>query len=341
MFLYSIKRILWLIPIMLGVLVIVFALRVITPGDPVDSLLGEMATQEQRDAVEEELGLNKSLLEQFVIYVTGVAQGDLGTSYISKASVTDEILQRLPTTFIICFGAVFLGVLLGVPMGVISAQKQYTWVDSTFLVLSMFFRSVPGFCLALCFIIVFAVNLHWFPAIGIDGPKSYVMPMLAIGVGSMASYTRITRTSMLEVIRQDYVRTARAKGQSESKIIWNHEMRNAAIPIAATIGNQLGVQLGGALIIETVFGIPGIGKYIGDAVSARNYPAIQGGIVFLAFVFCIVNLLVDISFTLINPRLKSTIIGSNNSKLDKMLIKCWSAIRSKFSKKKQEVTTNA
>ncbi|MFI3169687.1 MAG: ABC transporter permease [Faecalibacterium sp.] len=335
MFQYIIKRILWLIPIMLGVLIIVFALQSITPGDPIDSLLGESATEEQRTALREELGLDKSIPEQFVIYVKGVVQGDLGTSYITKAPVMDELLQRLPVTMTICFGAVFLGVLMGVPMGVISAQKQYSWVDSTMLVLSMFFRSVPGFCLALCFIILFSVQLGWLPAVGISGPSSYIMPMLAIGVGSMANYTRITRTSMLEVIRQDYVRTARAKGQSERMITWSHEMRNAAIPIAATIGNQLGVQLGGALIIETVFAIPGIGKYIGDAVSARNYPAIQGGVVFLAFMFCIVNLVVDVSFTLINPRLKSTIIG--NQKPSKF--GTW--IKGLFAKKKEEVTAHA
>lgn len=326
---YIIKRILWLIPIMLGVLVIVFALRAITPGSPVDQLLGDTATAEQRMALEEELGLNKSLPEQFVIYVKGVLHGDLGTSYMSKAPVLEEILNRVPTTVIICFGAVFIGLILGVPLGVLSAQKQYTWTDSIILVMSMVLRSIPGFCLGLCMIWIFAVNLHWLPAVGISDPRGYIMPMVAIGLGSMANYTRITRTSMLEVIRQDYVRTARAKGQTEGKIIWSHELRNAAIPIAASVGTQLGWQLGGALIIESVFGVPGIGKYIGDAVSARNFPAIQGGVIFLAFVFCIVNLLVDLSFTFINPRLKTTIINTKAGKIELF-------IRGLFARKKEE-----
>lgn len=326
---YIIKRVLWLIPIMLGVLVIVFALRAITPGSPVDQLLGDTATEEQRQALEKELGLNKSLPEQFIIYVNGVLHGDLGTSYLSKAPVLDEILGRVPTTVIICFGAVFIGLILGVPLGVLSAQKQYTWTDSFILVMSMVLRSIPGFCLGLCMIWIFAVKLHWFPAVGITDPRGYIMPMIAIGLGSMANYTRITRTSMLEVIRQDYVRTARAKGQREGKIVWSHELRNASIPIAASVGTQLGWQLGGALIIESVFGVPGIGKYIGDAVTARNFPAIQGGVIFLAFVFCIVNLLVDLSFTVINPRLKTTIINMKPGKLELF-------IRRLFARKKEE-----
>lgn len=310
---YIIKRILWLIPIMFGVLVISFTLRMITPGNPVDQILGETATQEQRIEMEKKLGLDKPMLEQFTSYVMGVVKGDLGTSYITNAPVTDEILQRLPTTIIICFGSVFIGLILGVPLGMLSAQKQYTWIDSAILVLSMVLRSIPGFCLALSAILIFAVKLQWLPAFGITNPLGYVLPMFTIGLGSMANYTRITRTSMLEVIRQDYVRTARAKGQTEKNIIWRHELRNAAIPIAASVGTQLGFQLGGALVIETVFGIPGIGKYLGDAVAARNYTAIQGGVVFLAFIFCLVNLLVDLSFTVINPRLKTTIIGPNTS----------------------------
>ncbi len=320
---YIIKRILWLVPIMFGVLVISFLLRAITPGNPVDQILGETASEEQRIALEERLGLDHSLPEQFVNYVLGAAQGDLGISYITNAPVSQEIMQRVPTTLIICFGSVFIGLILGVPMGVLSAQKQYTWVDSVILVLSMFLRSIPGFCLALLAILIFAVQLRLLPAFGVSDPLGYILPMFTIGLGSMANYTRITRTSMLEVIRQDYVRTARAKGQKEGKIIWSHELRNAAIPIAASVGTQMGFMLGGALVIETVFGIPGIGKYLGDAVADRNYTAIQGGVVFLAFVFCLVNLFVDLSFIFINPRLKTSLVGnsSNNGFISKIIKK--------------------
>ncbi len=334
---YIIKRILWVIPIMLGVIIIVFCLRAITPGSPVDQLLGEMATEEQRIELEHQLGLDQPLLQQFFIYVKGVLQGDLGTSYTTHMPVLQELLNRLPTTVIVCFGAVLIGTLLGIPLGVLSAQKQYTWTDSVILVVSMITHSIPNFCTALVLIMIFAVQLHILPAVGISDPRGYILPMVTIGLNCMADYTRITRTSMLEVIRQDYVRTARAKGQTEGMIVWSHELRNAAIPIAASVGNQVGRQLGGALIIETVFGVPGIGKYIGDAVTARNYPAIQGGVIFLAFIFCMVNLIVDISFTVINPQLKTTIINTRAGKIELWFRGILGRI---FGKKQKEVAVN-
>ena len=308
------KRLLALIPIMLGVMVIIFCIRAITPGDPVDMLFPDTATEEERMEMREELGLTDSLPVQFVKYVADVVRGDLGTSYITKQPVMQEILQRMPTTMAVCFGAVFLGIILGVPLGILSAQYPYSIIDSIILVVSMIARAIPGFCLAFLFITVFSVELHWLPSFGISTPAGYILPMLTIGLGSIANYTRLTRSSMLEVVRQDYIRTARAKGQTEGKIIFGHALRNASIPIVASIGNQVGHQLGGALIIETVFGIPGIGKYIGDAMSARNFPAIQGGVLTLALIFTVVNLLVDLSFTVINPRLKTGIISGGSRK---------------------------
>lgn len=326
---YIIKRLLMTIPVMLGVIVIVFFIRAITPGDPVNSLLPEISTEEQRAELREKLGLDDPLPVQFVKYVKDVFTGDLGTSYRTKQPVLDELLSRLSTTAVICFGAVSIGFLLGVPLGVYSAVRQYTWVDSVILVFSMVARSVPGFCLSFLLISLFAVHLNWLPAVGLATWKGYIMPMFVVGIGSLAEYTRITRSSMLEVIRSDYIRTAQAKGQTESKILWSHAFRNAAIPVVATVGNQVGRQLGGALIIENVFGVPGVGKYIGDAVAQRNFPAVQGGLVFLAFIFCVVNLLVDLSFTVINPRLKSVILNAQPSKAEK-----W--FHSKFSQKKEE-----
>ena len=185
----------------------------------------------------------------------------------------------------------------------------------------MIAAATPQFCLGLVLIMIFSVKLHWLPSVGLTGPASFILPMASIGLTSLAQYTRITRSSMLEVIRQDYIRTARAKGQTEGSITLHHALRNAFIPIMAQIGNQVGHQLGGALIVETVFGMPGIGKYIGDAITARNFPAIQGGVLFLAFVFTLVNLLVDVSFVFINPRLKSSILNSKPSRLDRWLKK--------------------
>jgi len=309
---FTIKRLLMLIPIMLGVLVIVFCIRAITPGNPAEMLLPETATEEQIAQKEAELGLDKPLPIQFLYYIGNVITGDLGTSYVTGQPIMEEILNRLPTTIAVCFGAVLLGILLGVPLGILSAQHPYSVLDSIILVISMIARTIPGFCLAFLFISLFAVELNWLPSYGVTSPAGYVLPMMTIGLGSMANYTRLTRSSMLEVVRQDYIRTARAKGQSEGKIVFGHALRNAAIPIVASIGNQVGHQLGGALIIETVFGIPGIGKYIGDAISARNFPAIQGGVLTLAIIFTVVNLLVDLSFTVINPRLKTSIITSGS-----------------------------
>lgn len=306
---YIVKRLLMMIPIMLGVVAIVFLLRAVTPGDPVDSLLNENATEEQRQQKREELGLDKPLIVQFVIYVKDVITGDLGTSYITHEPILSEIVRRFPTTLIVCFGAVFIGLLLGIPLGTVSALKQYSWVDSVILVLSMIAAATPGFCLGFVLITIFSVELKILPAVGISSALGYILPMATIGLSSTSNYTRITRSSMLEVIRQDYIRTARAKGQSEGAITIRHALRNACIPIAASVGNQVGHQLGGALIVETVFGIPGIGKYIGDAIAARNFPAIQGGVLFLAFIFTIVNLLVDLSFVAINPRLKTAVIS--------------------------------
>lgn len=306
---YIVKRVLMLIPIMLGVMIIIFALKVVTPGDPVDQILGEQATEEQREEKREELGLNDPIIVQFFDYVAGVVRLDFGDSYRTGEPVLAELLPRLQVSLIICVGAVAVGSVIGVILGVISALKKYTWIDSLVLTISMFFTSIPSFCVALVLIYIFSVTLGWLPATGIDSPAGFVLPMVVIGLHSLSNYTRITRSSMLEVISQDYIRTARAKGQKEGVIVRRHAMRNAMIPVAAAIGNQLGHQLGGALIIETVFGIPGVGKYISDAIIARNYPSVLGGVLLLAFLFTMVNLIVDISFLVIDPRLKKTLIS--------------------------------
>ena len=318
---YIIKRILMLIPIMLGVMVIIFALKVVTPGDPVDQILGEQATEEQREEKREELGLNDPIIVQFYDYVKGiVTRLDFGESYRTGEPVLSELIPRLQISLIICLGAVAIGSVIGVILGVISALKKYTWIDSLVLTISMFFTSIPNFCVALVLIYLFSVTLGLLPATGIDTPAGYVLPMVVIGLHSLSNYTRITRSSMLEVISQDYIRTARSKGQKEGVIVRRHALRNAMIPVAAAIGNQLGHQLGGALIIETVFGIPGVGKYISDAIIARNYPSVLGGVLLLAFLFTIVNLIVDISFLIIDPRLKKTLISGNSKRFFRKLV---------------------
>ena len=312
---YILKRLLLLIPILIGVSAIIFFLKSVTPGDPARQILGNSATEEQVAAKREELGLNDPTIVQYGRYIWGiVTRGDFGTSYRTNEPVLKEILPRLWTSCKITFGAVAIGACLGVLMGIISALKKYTWVDSLVLVVSMFFQSVPEFVVALFLIIIFAVKLHWLPATGLKTAAGYVLPMLCIGLSSVANYTRITRSSMLEVLSEDYIRTARAKGQTEHNITFHHALRNAMIPVAQSIGTSLGISIGGALILETVFGIPGVGKYIVDAISARNYPSVLGGALIIAMVLTVINLIVDISFVIIDPRLKTTILSSGKRK---------------------------
>ena len=312
---YIVKRILYVIPVMLGVLIIVFALKSIMPGDPVDMILPADSTEEERQEKRDELGLNDPIVVQFVDYVGDiVTKLDFGTSYKTNQPIFTELMQRFPITFGLAIGSVLVGTLLAIPLGILSAIKQYTWVDSVILVISMLAVSIPSFWFALMCLSLFSVELNWLPAIYDGSLASWIMPVVVIALAAMSGLTRITRSSMLEVIRSDYIRTARAKGQTEGKIVMRHAFRNALIPILAAIGNSLGAQLGGALIIETVFGMPGIGKYITDAISQRNFPAVQGGVILLAFVFTIVNLLVDISYTFVDPRLKGTIVTVSRRK---------------------------
>lgn len=321
MFKYIIKRILYLIPILFGVSIIIFVLKTFTPGDPARQILGNSATEAQVQEKRDELGLNDPVLVQYFNYVKGiVTRGDFGDSYRTGKPVLSEIMPRLLISAKITLGAVLIGAIIGVLLGIISALRKYTWVDSGVLVISMFFQSVPEFVIALVLIMIFAVNLHILPATGIDTWQGYIMPMLCIGLASVASYTRITRSSMLEVLGEDYIRTARAKGQSEANITSHHALRNAMIPVAQSIGTNLGNSIGGGMVLETVFGVPGVGKYIVDAITQRNYPSVLGGALIIAMVLTVINLLVDISFVLIDPRLKTTIISGGRTKRKKSKI---------------------
>ena len=311
---YIIKRILYLIPILIGVSIIIFALKTFTPGDPARQILGNSATEEQVQEKREELGLNDPVYVQYFNYVKNIVlHGDFGDSYRTGEPVLSEITPRLVTSAKITLGAVAIGAVIGILLGILSALKKYTWVDSGVLVISMFFQSVPEFVVALVLIMIFAVNLHILPANGIDTWKGYIMPMLCIGLSSVASYTRITRSSMLEVLGEDYIRTAKAKGQTNGNITYHHALRNAMIPVAQSIGTNLGNSIGGGMVLETVFGVPGVGKYIVDSITQRNYPSVLGGALIIAMVLTVINLLVDISFVLIDPRLKSTIIAGNKA----------------------------
>lgn len=312
---YVIKRILYIIPVMFGVVVLVFIMKAVTPGDPVVSLLPGTATEEMKEELREELGLNDPLLMQFCQYVVGiVTEGDLGTSYKTRQPVIGEIATRLPNTIIIAVWAMFIAQIIATPLGIWAAVKQNSLADSIIVVFTMVGASVPNFWLALMLIQWFAVDLHWLPSMYDGTFKSWILPIISVTFGSVAATVRGVRTNMLEIIRQDYIKTARAKGQKETTVIVKHAFRNTLIPVIAGIGSGLGGMLGGAVIVETVFAVPGVGKYISDAVTARDFPALQGGIVIIALICCVINIIVDVLYTVADPRLKTTLIKPSRKK---------------------------
>ena len=309
MFRYILKRLLMTIPVVLGVMLIIFFFESMSDDDPVLQILGAGSTMEAREEKREELGLNDPIIVQFGRYVWEfVTTGSLGTSYKSNQPITGEIMARFPLTIKLSLAAVGVGILLGIPLGVWSAVKQYTAADSVIVTISVLLESMPNFWFALLMISWFSIKLKLLPASYNGGLASWVLPVVVVACMSIAQIVRVTRSSMLETIRQDYVRTARAKGQTEYKIVVNHVLRNSMIPILTAIGNAIGQQLGGALIVESIFGMPGIGKYAVDAISARNYPAVLGSVVVLAITFTIVNLITDLAYALVDPKVKTSLI---------------------------------
>ena len=303
---YIFKRILMMIPVLLGVLFLVFTMNEISPGDPAEMIAGDAASVEVVEQIREDLGLNKPFPVRFLNYTKNIVlHGDLGTSYKTKRPVLEEVMDRLPTTILLSLTSAAFAVILSIPIGIISAIKQNTWIDNLLMVLALIGVAMPAFWQGLMTIILFSVKLGWFPSYGFTTPAHWFMPVLTIGTGAMASLVRITRSSMLEVIRQDYIRTARAKGQTERKVIISHALRTSMIPIITAIAIQLGSMLGGAIVTETVFAIPGIGMLMIQSIKARDYPTIQGAVVVIAVMFSLLNLLVDIIYTFVDPRLKS------------------------------------
>jgi len=268
-------------------------------------ILGEMASVESLEALREDMGLNDPFLIRYFNYVIDAVQGDLGVSYMTRRGVTEEIMARFPTTLSLAFYGTILSIIIGVPLGILSATKQYTIFDTSATALGLFAVSIPNFWLGLMLIILFSRNLGWLPPSGLATASSWILPIITLGTGSAALVMRITRSSMLEVIRQDYIRTARAKGQKESVIIWNHALRNALLPVVTAVGLDFGMLLGGAILTETIYALPGLGSYMVQSIRMRDFPIIQGGVLFLAFVFSLVNLLVDILYAFIDPRIRS------------------------------------
>jgi len=302
---YISSRILLIIPTLVGVIVIVFTLLYLTPGDPALAILGENATPEQVQAIHEQLGLDDPYLIRLGRYFVNLVRGDMGNSYKTGRPVMEEILARYPNTLKLTVLSVGLGVLIGVPAGVISAVRQYSMLDTLCTIFSLFGVSAPSFWIAMLLVVIFSVNLRLLPATGSYGPEYWILPVFTLGLQASASIMRMTRSSMLEVIRQDYIRTSRAKGQSELLTVMRHAFRNALVPIVTVVGIQISGFLAGAVLVETVFAIPGLGKFIVDSVGFRDYPVVQGGVLWIGLNCVVVSLIVDILYCFIDPRIRA------------------------------------
>lgn len=302
---YVLKRILLLIPVLLGVSLLVFAIMSLTPGDPAQLILGENAPREAVLKLREEMGLNDPFFMQYFRFVKNAIMGDFGRSYTTGREVFGEIFARFPNTLILAIIGIIISVCIGIPIGIISATRQYSFLDSFSMVIALLGVSMPVFWLGLMLILTFSVKLGWLPSGGFDGLKSIILPAVTLGVGSAAIITRMTRSSMLEVIRQDYIRTARAKGVAEKVVINKHALKNALIPIITVVGLQFGHLLGGAVLTESVYSWPGVGRLMVDAIRQKDTPTVLAAVVFLAAAFSVVNLLVDILYAYVDPRIKS------------------------------------
>ncbi|WP_038055804.1 ABC transporter permease [Thermus amyloliquefaciens] len=331
---YVLRRLIGLIPVLFGITLLVFLFLQLIPGDPAQAILGERGTPEQLAALREKLGLNKPLHVQYFTFVRNILTGDLGTSAVSTIPVAEELKRRWPATFELALAATLVAVVFGIPVGILAAVRKNSLLDTLSMSLSLVGVSMPVFWLGLLLVYLFAVNLHWLPTGGrlstdlaidfrpltgflvldgiltlkpqvlTDALRHLILPALTLGTIPLAILTRITRSAMLEVLSQDYVRTARAKGLAERQVILKHALKNALLPVVTIIGLQFGTLLGGAILTETIFSWPGIGSYIYEGILNRDYPVVQAGVLVVATVFVLVNLLVDLSYALLDPRIQ-------------------------------------
>jgi peptide/nickel transport system permease protein len=329
---FVVRRLLLLVPILLGLSILVFLWIRALPGSPAQALLGERSTPEAVAAIEEQYGLNDPIYEQYWKYLKQTAQGDFSSSVTSRRPVTEEFKERFPATVELALAAMLLSLVAGIPLGFIAAKRYGSWIDHGSLVASLLGVSIPIFVLAILLKYVFAVRLGWLPTVGrqsvlinIEHPTNFylldailagdpeafwdalkhlILPAVALATVPLAIIARITRAAVLDVQNEDYVRTARAKGVKPAIVDRRHILRNAMLPISTIIGLQVGLLLSGAVLTETVFAWPGVGTWLVQAIEARNYPVLQGGILFLAIVFVLVNLVVDIMYAYLNPRIR-------------------------------------
>ncbi|MCP3925704.1 MAG: ABC transporter permease [Desulfobacterales bacterium] len=301
---YITKRLILLIFVLYGVGTIVFFLIHMIPGDPVDIMLGDSAVAADKDELRKNLGLDKPVLTQYVSYLSGVVRGDLGTSIHSREKVLDEILERVPASFELMCGAMFIAILIAFPLGILSALKPYGFTDTVSMTVSFIGISMPNFWLGPILIIIFAIELDWLPANERGGFFNLILPAITLGTAMAAMLSRMIRSSLLEVLGEDFIKNARARGLSEKKVVLKHAMRNSMIPVITIIGLQVGVLLSGAIITEAIFDWPGLGSLLLDGINERNYPLVQGCILFIASIYVFVNLITDIMYAYADPRVR-------------------------------------
>lgn len=303
---YVRRRLVRAIPVIIGVMTLVFFMIHLLPGDPAEEIAsaGVGATPEQIEAIRVRLGLDRPLYEQYWSFVKRTAQGDLGRSIYRNQPVSTMIRDRVGATFQLTVAGIGVAILIGVPLGILAAVRQNTWLDSISMTVALTGVAMPSFWLGLLLIWLFAVRLNWVPVIGGSGLKGLILPAFTLGFGAAAIIARLVRSSMLEVLRQDYMQTARAKGLANRVVIINHGLKNALIPVITIIGLQFGNLLGGAVVIETVFARQGIGRMAVDGILTKDFPVVQGTVLFAAFVYVTVNLTVDLLYSVIDPRIR-------------------------------------
>ena len=303
---FVVQRLLTLIPLLIGVSVLVFMMLQLVPGDPVMMMLGEASVARAADieALRDQLGFNDPLYVQYWHYFTDLIQGDLGTSMRTRKPVADLIAARLPSTFELTFAGLGFAVLFGTTLGVIAALKHNSWVDHLTVVFALLGVSIPGFWLGLLLIFLFSVTLRWLPVIGTSGFKSLILPAISLGLWAGGTIARLIRSGMLEVMQADYVRTARAKGLGERRVIIGHALRNALLPVVTMVGIQFGHVMAGTVIIESVFSRPGLGLMLVNGIVAKDIPLVQGIVMFVAATYLLANFLVELLYTYIDPRIR-------------------------------------
>ncbi|MCC5889863.1 MAG: ABC transporter permease [Alkalibacterium sp.] len=297
------KRLIQTIPVLIGVTVLTFSMILLIPGDPAQIIAGEAASPAQLELVRERLGLNDPIPVQYWDYVTGILRGDMGTSVRSGRAVSTEVFGRLAPTIELAFYSTLLSVFMGLIAGVISAVKRYSLTDSVIMFGALFGLSMPNFWLGLMLIQWLVIGQGWFQASGWGSPQQMILPVITLGTAGSAIIARMTRSSMLEVIDMDYIQTARAKGVNERMVIYRHALKNAMVPVVTVVGLQFGSLLGGAVLTETVFAINGLGRLIINAIRARDFPIVQGGVLVFSFMFVFVNILVDVLYRFLNKRI--------------------------------------